>query len=86
VDRETESFDSSDVYGRDVDVQKESLCSDVERYDGLKQLVENASDSALAELTEIMHKISDMIVEHPELLRQTPSERMKGILCALQQL
>ena len=86
MDRDSESFDSNQAYTRNVAVQKESLCCDVEKYDGLKLLVENASDSALAELAEIMHKISDMIVERPELLRQTHSERMKGILCVLQQL
>jgi hypothetical protein len=86
VDGDMESFDSNRVNRRDVVVQKESLCSDVEKYVGLKSLVEKASDPALAELAEIMHKISDMIVEHPELRCQTPSERMNGILCALQKL
>jgi hypothetical protein len=86
VDRDTESFDSNWANRRDVVVQKESLCSEVEKYAGLKSLVENASDPALGELAEIMHKISDMIVEHPELRCQTPSERMQGILCVLQKL
>jgi hypothetical protein len=86
VERDTESFDSNRVNRRDVIVQKELLCSDVEKYVGLKSLVEKASDPALAELAEIMQKISDMIVERPELRCQTPSERMNGILCALQKL
>jgi hypothetical protein len=85
LDKDTELFDSSRVYRRSA-VQKESLCSDVERYDGLKLLVESASESTLAELAEIMRKISDMIHEHPELLCQTPSERMNAVLSALQQL